>query len=574
MNARRYNLINILATGVVVTVPVLLGLFWMRWVCHVEQVDLISGAVRELAIRPSGLLPFERADDPNLKSPSAVVARTRPEGLVLTGLGITQYIQSRMPLGPNSYVYRWEPVTDGDRLYYDPSLGLMVYSDKMSVPQPGGARNVRHFTWYAGPEGVGDTPAPELGRFISPLANRFEVRPQVIFDRGLRRFFAIHWQDRLVEKGPELADDAPYRPVQVGFLQKNTWNTFWLNVDIVSPGFAEAQDRDRGRQQPDVHFGVLVGTNLILVLDASGRIDLLDSETLEFVGSAGGLTAPATLFGRSRHVAPEDLAAFMVEPVCTYKRGRGDGWTYAGCVVGSVSRELTAMRLDVFDPNGRQIASRETELPLYAWTDEGPSGASRTVSTARGIYSALSGVPMVAVAKFAVENLHPPGLLVLSYFAAPHLEGTAAQRSLFLLPDSFVAMRARDTSLGRIDRFFAALPFLLLSIGLAALLSSWVNRDAVKIGLSNDARKLWVAATIVLGLPACLTYRLTRPKVALVTCQNCGLGRGPDRERCHHCGSLWLVPELTPPAWRVLDEEEREEDRSLTQADEVGSPIQ
>ncbi len=26
-------------------------------------------------------------------------------------------------------------------------------------------------------------------------------------------------------------------------------------------------------------------------------------------------------------------------------------------------------------------------------------------------------------------------------------------------------------------------------------------------------------------------------------------------ERCHRCKSWWLVPELMPPAWRVLDGE-------------------
>lgn len=559
MKARTYNLINILATGVVVTVLVLLGLFWTRWLCHLKQMDLMSGA-RELAIRPSGLLPFEQEGDPNLKSPSVVVARTRPEGLVLTGLGITQYIQSRMPLGPDSYVYRWASGTDDDQLYYDPSLGLMVYSGKTGVPQPGGTVGLRYFTWYAGPEGVGDRPAPELGRFITPLADRFEVRPQVVYDRGLRRFFAIHWRDRLVKKGPEPVDDAPYRPVQIGVLQKNTWGTFWLGVDIRSPGFAEGQDRDRGRQRPDVYFGTAMGTNLVLVLDASGRIDLLDSATLEFVDSAGGLTAPATLFDSSWRATPEDLAAFRVEPVCTYQRGRGDRWTYAGCAVASVSRELTAMRLDVFDPNGRQVASRETEL--------------RAISTAKGIYSAVPGGPALAIAKFTIENAYPPGLLALSYFAAPHLEGTAAQRALFLLPNSFVAMRARDVRLGRIDRFFAALPFMLPALGLGVLLASWVKRDAVGLGLSKDAQTLWIAGTVILGLLAYLTYRLTRPKVALVTCQNCGLGRRPDRERCHRCGSPWLVPELTPPAWRVLDKEEREGDASLPQADEIGSEVQ
>jgi hypothetical protein len=45
---------------------------------------------------------------------------------------------------------------------------------------------------------------------------------------------------------------------------------------------------------------------------------------------------------------------------------------------------------------------------------------------------------------------------------------------------------------------------------------------------------------------------------ARVTCPNCGRDRWVDREKCHHCGSPWLVPELVPPAWRVIGRPEEQ----------------
>jgi len=33
-------------------------------------------------------------------------------------------------------------------------------------------------------------------------------------------------------------------------------------------------------------------------------------------------------------------------------------------------------------------------------------------------------------------------------------------------------------------------------------------------------------------------------------------------DRCHRCKSEWLVPELTPPTWRVLDGTEQKAEQA------------
>jgi hypothetical protein len=99
--------------------------------------------------------------------------------------------------------------------------------------------------------------------------------------------------------------------------------------------------------------------------------------------------------------------------------------------------------------------------------------------------------------------------------------------------------------------------FALLLMTPATLLALWlaarILRDASTLGLSKNVRRFWVIAALTFGLTGYITYRLTRPKVSLVTCVNCGKPRRTDTGICHRCGSKWDVPELTPPAWRVLN---------------------
>lgn len=554
MNARRYNIMHILATGVVVTLLVSLVLFLARFFCHMNQYALVSNAAGTLDVRPTGL--FGGEDDPNVV-PCRVTARMYDEGPLMV-LGVAQYLQSRMPPGPDSRVYWRNPEGVDEWLYYDPSLGLIVHKGVAEIRQPDGSVNLRHFIDYAGPEGIAEAPTEELGRFLSPVGGTYRMRPWVVYDRRLRRFYAIHWRERTVEKGPELPADSAHRPVRLGVLEKN-----WMCLDVVfTPPSVKGQPGHvldtRAYAEKEIRPSILTAiggpfpmTDLLPVLDASGRINLLDSGTLEFVGVAGRLPAPATFFSSSGSAGPDDLAAFSVMLLSVPEHRGSAEWRHAGCAVAALSRELTALRLDVFDPNGRSVASKQTAA-----------------------YSELPGASAWTAAEFVIENVHPPVLLLASYFTASSSEATAGYRSLFLLPNSFVAMKARDISVGWAGRFGMSLVFMLPAVGLAVFLAGRVAWDAERVGLSREARVSWLFGTLALGLPAYLTYRLTQPKVALVTCRNCGLGRRPDQERCHRCGSPWVVPELAPPAWRVLGEQEQEGERLPSGTQETTSEVQ
>ena len=155
------------------------------------------------------------------------------------------------------------------------------------------------------------------------------------------------------------------------------------------------------------------------------------------------------------------------------------------------------------------------------------------------------------MAKYIFESLHPPVLTLASFFTAYSFEAGATHRALFLMPNSFVALQ-RDRETNSLFQFFAAMLFLLPAMVLAAFLGWRIDRDAALMGLSQRARRLWWLGTFAFGLPAYITYRLTRPRVALALCRDCGQGRRVDQEVCHHCGSGWNVPVLEPPAWRVI----------------------
>jgi hypothetical protein len=541
MNARYRHLINVLSTGVVVTFLTLVALFWVRWYCHLVRVSALNEGLTRVQISPTGLFPFEKADDPNLASASSATAELHGIAGLFTGLGVVQYVESHLLPSPDSHIYVWEREQKRLRFYFDSSLGLLVYGGESDVLDPNGTVHRRYVTQFAGPEGVAEAPEERLGRFVSPILDAFyPTDPQTVYDKGYRCFFIIRRKDGLVRKGPELPKENGYQPVEMGHMWRNPLS---LSVTERDPMYKQpGREELRSRSSREALHTQLpqMDSYPVLVLDASGRIGLLDPDTLTLRPDVGRLPTPPTLFRNPRPVGPEDVAAYCVYPVCDYPRQAEKKWAYAGCLVATASRDLTGMQLAVFDPNGRSVTSQTT----YPGPDE--------------MYSSLPGASLVTMIQYVAENLHPLASLMLSSLTAAQVPAESAYQSLILLPNSFAAMAARDMDLGRVNRFAASLPFMLPAIGLGVFLAWRVSRDGARMGLSKQASTLWILGIFALGLPAYVTYRLTRPKVALVTCHNCGLGRRADFEKCQRCGAPWVVPELIPPTWRVIGRPEEQ----------------
>jgi len=579
--------VKVFATGFVVLALLSIPLFWFRFVCETSLAVKMPYDAKRVFIRPSGLVPPEFENDPNVTSHSIVSARMLSKPPL--SLGIFDYFIARFPGERRSNVYFID--SDRDWMYFDKKSGQIVhrYAEKQTMPDKTTFR--KEVQLYVGPEGISETPSKTLGRFIDPIIDHGwiehrwsdirwkKLRELILYDTKLRCFFKIDFNQRAVIKGPKVGKDFPaHKPIQIGQLSKTTFEWSYLNW---SPPKIRVPDEDPNKTDLRTEFEPIIQTGYdcdagpyLLVLDETGRIDVVDKETLEFVtstpefpGVAGRLPGPETYFGSRGSVTPRELLDYEVWPLALttyffenpeevrvtfgdpsfyFKRlpVRADR-KYLGMFAASVSRDGTAMALTVFDENGQAIKREYSKITKNI-------GHATRVPSSKAVFFEAPWSPALTIGKFLAENLHPPLLSVASYFTASAFEAASGHRAMFFLPNSFIAMMGRDYRGNFAERFFSALWLILPSIILAIWLACRVSKDAVVVGLSENARLYWIIGTLAFGLTAYITYRLTRPKITLVTCQNCGKMRRPDMAKCHRCKSDWLVPELAPPDWRVL----------------------
>ncbi|MCK4628204.1 MAG: zinc ribbon domain-containing protein, partial [Sedimentisphaerales bacterium] len=399
--------------------------------------------------------------------------------------------------------------------YFDERLGQFVYYKIRQQDE----HWIKDIVAYAGPDGFSKTPDESLGRFSGCFIKKDPSRSAqtVIFDQKLRRFFQINFVRQLLVKGDELAPDGQYNPVQIDRIEKMPV-AINFNLSVKTP-----KTHRREKTPPDLtgfsHWG-----NSILILDETGRIDKLDRKTLKFIGNAGYLPLPS-YHPDTKVVPAKNLLAYKVIPLFTDDK-------YNGMVVTNIGRDSLIPEMFFFNKDGRFEKHRYAKSMDEIWY---PCG------------------PLYLVSRYLLENLQPPILSMAAFYTADSFDAISAQQALFVNTNSFIGMFGRDKGVSRILRFFAALFFISPSILLSVFLSWRVTRNAAAVGLSRPARQYWRIGVICLSLPAYITYRLTCPKIRMVTCPNCGNLRRPDMQICHYCNSPWHIPELAPPTWRVLD---------------------
>jgi hypothetical protein len=404
---------------------------------------------------------------------------------------------------------------------------------------------------YAGPEGISETPDENVGRFTSPVVDVSDIRwgRLTLYDKKLRQFFAVNFGRKIeLIKGPPLPEGNLHRPIDIGLLEKNReiLDLYWSPPDVRISGvnmmMMTEEYHSTGRHIPIRETDPDYRQNeYVLVLDESGRIDLLDRETLALAGTAGYLPTPESLFFPSKGQAkPRDLLAYRVMPVAFKENHK-----FRGLITAAVGREGTALALSVFDEKGKLIGAD------YSRSTTRRRGSG--IPSSKAVFFDMPWAPVITIVRYLFENLQPPVLSLVSYFTADTFEAASGHRALLVLPNSLIATKGRDETGNIAERFMVALYIILPSIILAIWLAYRLSKDAAKVGLSSDIRLYWVIGTIAFGLPAYITYRLIRPKITLVTCLNCGKQRRPDMDTCHRCGGKWDIPELTPPTWRVLD---------------------
>jgi len=579
MNKHNGNLINVIATGFVVVILFLLVLFWGRIFFLVKNLDKLPASSSEVIISPSGLVPGEPApqqvessdrsrmelpgpNEPNFRF-SRVYANINKESVFINAIGAFWDIAAvTMPFRDvNERVYYGYEDKTG-YLCLDNRSGLIIRHYKSFGPNGKSMSGEAEF--FAGPNGISETASASLGRFYDPIVTEVWLEgshsgiPSRIglYDKRIRRFYVIDFAGGSVSKGLQLAEGDSREPIAIGIIKKELvapgvmWNApeIWNEANakrepqmLLLPGGAQPGERYRfaGRDRNYTY---------IPVLDKTGQIHIYNTKE-QTLTNAGYLPTPQSLFGTERlnEVAnPRDVLDYDIWPVYAILRLPADpnkpsqnfDVKYLGMNVACTSREGTSMAVAVFDPNGKLVYRGDTK--------------SNNMPTVEYMWSERSGEPLVTIFLFLLENLQPPVFEVASYLCAGCFEAGAGHRALFILPNSFLGMLGRYTGL-KFDRE----GFLPLLMGPSLVLSVWlawrIRKDAKLTGLSSRAGTWWIVGTIAFGLPAYITYRLTRHKEVLVTCQNCGNLRRPDMEKCHRCGSKWEMPELTPPNWRICD---------------------
>lgn len=399
--------------------------------------------------------------------------------------------------------------------YFDQDRQVLTYS-----------RLVRHGDdWhksksvYAGPEGCSENYDVSLGKFDAGLlmTPTKDDQHMIVLDKSKRRFYQIDFENKQVSAGKELSKKTSENILQIGFIhkEKSGFHTFWT-----PPRVRKVNKNDEVQKEAITGFSIYHNDPFFTVLKKDGQIDLYDTQKLEWIKTVASLPNPTA--GHFQPAQPEDVYGYSATP-CYYEN------QYLGAVVGSCSRDLQTMALTIFDAHGKatrykQLRIRPEEMP--------------------------GGVAMI-IGKYLVENLHPPLFALASYNTADRFDAMAGHRAMFFQPNSFVAMFARDNNETFLVRWLFVLLTIAPSILLGLVLALRVVRNAKIVGLDNQTRRWWLIATILFGLSAYITYRITKPKMVLVTCENCGKLRRPDFDTCHHCQSKWNLPELQPPSWSV-----------------------
>ena len=392
MKTRSIYTIRCLATGIVILTLFAVAMFWLRRVCANMQSDW-SDAGREdfePTLLLSSIMPNEIQADPNIAKQSRLVIGFQRENIqAIRSAAFPPASLSGLRGGLNADVYAWDPPRKGwpgAWLYFDRKLGLIIYYARVSTFDPN-ARGDAVTQRYAGPEGIGLTPEKSLGRFESPVVSPFLPRwDTCVYDTKLRRFFRLDWRGKQVTMGPQLVKKDAHRPLQLGLFLGKSEGCLYMHTENVM-----RQVGTKANEEPNLvpvaNVRAWGGSDTpVFVLDASGRIDMLDPQTLTITGVAGRLPDIGGPFGSTERSVVQGLFAYEVMPLWLWSATKeprdSKPLRYLGCAVAALGRDATHYSIQLFNDKGSPVTAR--------------SGA---------IVNRDSGF---GTTKYLLENLHPP----------------------------------------------------------------------------------------------------------------------------------------------------------------------
>jgi hypothetical protein len=376
-------------------------------------------------------------------------------------------------------------------VYFDRSLGQFVqcriWRDYKKI--------TKEIVTYAGPKGMSVKPDKNLGRFNDFVVPTFNFLDRILlFDQGDRRFYLLNFNERTVRASREYLSADECNPAAIDEFGDRSKISFQYRI----PG-------TRGSKEMG---GVPEGKDIALILNQNGRLDWFNLDKMDFTGQAGYVPNFS------------DAYAYRIRPVLWADSGKG-------LVVVSFSmKALVSATQVVFDPKGQVVQ-----------TDERVDFMSR--------------MSVFHVTRFFLENLYSPVMLFAAAANAMFEKSSNSRMYLYLPMNSTLTMCAELEISNYFDYMVKLVLIVVPAMLLSLLLALRVKKDAIRFGLTKSACGAWCWLTVAFGVPAYITWRIVRPKEVMVTCQNCGKLRRVEFERCQHCKSLWLVPEITPPNWQV-----------------------
>ena len=524
---------------------------------------------------PSQLVAQDK--EPNLISQSMVRAAYRePKWLYATLVRqILAWDAARNFYGPMN--------KSGIFVIFDSQKGLLVH---IAIPyRPSESSPPEMRIKYAGPNGVAQSPGPELGRFASPVFPKMGIHEDgytsfplsyFLFEPGEECFYAINFQFEEVIRGPKI-DPGVFQPIQVAPLSKNELDYHPLQMWARPPlralphqvkakqPFWEGNRLVEREIEVTFHVPERVPPNRVLMmasmldrglfLNRDGSVWELDPETAAPRRKLGWLTGPPQMrasFPTSPAAAVDDLYAYKVQMIYQQIDFPGEARSPVIEPIGLAETTMTpegVVSLGVFK-EGTLVKDDVFNQPRRA--REGPAGK------------------FYQWGRLAAENLAPPAVNLASFFLGSRPAGEDARAALVILPYSYAAEQGRgrvkfwpdfrpggygrgEQSRGEpmITRLGSTLALLSPSLLLGAVLGWLAKREAAALGYAPKARQAWAGAILLLGIPGYLTWRLTRPRVSRVTCDNCGQLRRTDFARCQFCQAEWR--QRPAPGWRISD---------------------
>lgn len=374
MNKSNNSRSMVLCVGFIVLVFVSLVLFWGRFFFKLAMLNVAG--TPSAKVQPSGLVDEAIENDLNTK-PSEVTFMVSSDEMMFSGLGLSDYFINNIPFDgvAENYFYR----DGGDKtnvkyaVYYDKELRQFVCCDLHFAGGDDG-RWVKKILYYAGPEGVAKKKDDKIGQFVKPVYVSPSYGERVFYDEGLRRFFRLdysgkrqiskkgpdgreikEWVDReiVVFMGKPLAEDTWRRPVSCYRIDRSS-SLHWMapSKQTVKNDDEGGKIRRRNVDWSPINVWITPWSSKFMpVVDATGRIDLLDRNTLEFAGNIAGKLPPAPEF--YGHYGPEDIRANDLYGFDIIVFSDPNSGEYKGIAVGSVAKDINGVALAVYDAKGR-----------------------------------------------------------------------------------------------------------------------------------------------------------------------------------------------------------------------------